>query len=875
MWSIENFQSRGHFDTEVSSNHFSSGFEYHRYETDEIQPIVENYALSYLRYPGGTQTENYFDPSNPNDPNPTALVNNAGSSTNVTTLSEFLNWADSLEISAVIVLPTWRYFDTESRSTVETAEQEIKEFVSKVLAGEYGDADIKAFEIGNEWFNQSMFDWTAQEFGELQSEIALWIQEAIAEFGLESEPDIWVQSRGSGTRDLDENGVDDNIELLAAFSDEELAVVDGITDHFYQPTRYDDVLDIDNANWVPSSRIDQLADAGWNVTGYDAIDVVVTEWNVRADRAELITGFERLPMFLGLFSDMIAAGVDFASVWTLQALGEGDGCLTQQNEADPTPTGLLFEMLLPLEGSKLVDFENDSALERDDYILLSETGEEAGYSFSFESENTVSVFWASGVNQATQIAYDFSGLFDAGYGLNAVTGLNVQEGQDPLDTEADGEISAVDFYSFSYSPSEFGVLGTDLAPYEVMRLDFVFGAGAGWNSLSEGYVSSGESQTFYGTENVDIFMGNGSADLVSYTAADAGLNINLCDVSENTNFGQGDLFVSIENLKGSYFCDTLIGDEQDNVIWGAAGDDTIHGSAGDDELRGDRGDDVLIGGAGADALVGGSGTDTADYSDATSGLVVDLQNPENNSGIAIGDTYESVENLLGSCSADILSGDAEDNVIQAMLSDDLVWGCAGDDVLIGYHGTDTLYGGIDQDSLYGGEGDDLLDGECGNDELRGDAGNDVISGGFGADTVIGGTGNDTLNGSAGSDLVFGGDGDDFVNGGWGCDLINGGEGADRFYHHGITCHGSDWIHDYDVSEGDVLIFGLEHATDEQFQLNTAHATSVTGERSGDDDVEEAFVIYEPTGQIIWALVDGGGQSSINLQIGSEVFDLVG
>ncbi len=34
------------------------------------------------------------------------------------------------------------------------------------------------------------------------------------------------------------------------------------------------------------------------------------------------------------------------------------------------------------------------------------------------------------------------------------------------------------------------------------------------------------------------------------------------------------------------------------------------------------------------------------------------------------------------------------------------------------------------------------------------------------------------------------------------------------------------------------------------------------------------MIYKPTGQIMWALVDGQGQSSINLQIGADVFDLL-
>ena len=88
-------------------------------------------------------------------------------------------------------------------------------------------------------------------------------------------------------------------------------------------------------------------------------------------------------------------------------------------------------------------------------------------------------------------------------------------------------------------------------------------------------------------------------------------------------------------------------------------------------------------------------------------------------------------------------------------------------------------------------------------------------------------------------------------------------------------HGSDWVQDYSATEGDVLVFGGTARAD-QFQVNFTHtANKETGERSGDDDVQEAFVIYKPTGQILWALVDGGGEASINLQIGAEVFDLLG
>ncbi|KPQ22352.1 MAG: hypothetical protein HLUCCA24_00280, partial [Rhodobacteraceae bacterium HLUCCA24] len=45
--------------------------------------------------------------------------------------------------------------------------------------------------------------------------------------------------------------------------------------------------------------------------------------------------------------------------------------------------------------------------------------------------------------------------------------------------------------------------------------------------------------------------------------------------------------------------------------------------------------------------------------------------------------------------------------------------------------------------------------------------------------------------------------------------------------------------------------------------------------AGDAGTDEAFVIYRPTGQILWALVDGAGEGSIELQIGGAVYDLLG
>jgi Ca2+-binding RTX toxin-like protein len=220
-----------------------------------------------------------------------------------------------------------------------------------------------------------------------------------------------------------------------------------------------------------------------------------------------------------------------------------------------------------------------------------------------------------------------------------------------------------------------------------------------------------------------------------------------------------------------------------------------------------------------------------------------------------------------------IEGTSDNDRLEGGTGKDTILGGEGSDTLIGGGGGDQLFGGATEDDLrdviYGGDGNDTAYGGAGNDEIRGDAGNDLLFGETGADTLIGGTGNDTLNGGSLGDVLFGGDGDDFLNGGFGFDRLNGGAGADTFFHLGVFDHGSDWIQDYSAADGDVLQIGIAGARRDQFQINIANTPN-----AGAADVAEAFVIYRPTGQIIWALVDGAGQESINLRIGAEVFDLL-
>ncbi|MFC3613821.1 M10 family metallopeptidase C-terminal domain-containing protein [Lutimaribacter marinistellae] len=343
--------------------------------------------------------------------------------------------------------------------------------------------------------------------------------------------------------------------------------------------------------------------------------------------------------------------------------------------------------------------------------------------------------------------------------------------------------------------------------------------------------------------------------------------------------------------------DVLSNAVDERVIGGTAGPDSLQGSTEDERILGFSGDDRLRPGGGNDTLDGGPGRDHADFSgrapsdQATQGgafLTADLGlgTAQEQAGQRL--SLVSIEDLTGTVLDDRLTGDATENVLMGLDGADRLTGFQGNDRIDGGIGADTLNGGdghdlltggpdgheADQhDVIYAGDGDDRAEGGGGNDQLFGQSGDDTLSGGFGADELHGQEGNDVVTGGALSDLVFGGDGGDFVNGGFGHDRINGGDGADRFFHLGVFDHGADWVQDYDSAEGDVLIFG-QVATAEDFQINYAHTATPDGDRSGDDDVAEGFVIYRPTEQVIWALVDGAGQDAVILHVGSDSFDLM-
>jgi Ca2+-binding RTX toxin-like protein len=281
-----------------------------------------------------------------------------------------------------------------------------------------------------------------------------------------------------------------------------------------------------------------------------------------------------------------------------------------------------------------------------------------------------------------------------------------------------------------------------------------------------------------------------------------------------------------ETIRDWWTADWSTGD----LIRAGDGNDVVRMGLGNDTIiawgSADDGNDVVEGGAGSDSIEGGAGNDR----------------------------------LYGASPFDTTMNDGSDTV-DGGLGADLVMGGGGDDLLIG--GPDE---GDLADVIYGHEGNDTIRGGGGNDSLLGGNGDDLVEGGAGADTLIGHGGDDTLSGGALADLIFGGLGDDFINGGFRSDRLNGGAGADRFFHAGVAGHGSDWIQDFAVEDA-LVAWDAARASD--FQVNRANTPG-----AGAAGVDEAFVIYKPTGQILWALVDGAALDSITLRIQEVNHDLL-
>jgi Ca2+-binding RTX toxin-like protein len=388
---------------------------------------------------------------------------------------------------------------------------------------------------------------------------------------------------------------------------------------------------------------------------------------------------------------------------------------------------------------------------------------------------------------------------------------------------------------------QLGNGGVTFADTGVTELSITGGTGndtiTGMAGVDHLYGGAG-NDTIVGGGGADILDGGTGTDTADYSASSAGVTVNLANTgAQSAGDAAGDVLSNVENITGSAFNDTLIGDAGANVLTGGAGNDVLIG--------GGTGNLLVNGSFEANLIGAGSWAPTATLTGwtAASGdfetwnhLTVSgqtytasdgVQSIELDSGMGLDRFYQDVQTVSGaqytlSFDAAMRAGTpSSTGTIQVFWNGNLIdsfdptstsWathsytvtGDGGSDRLTFSEvaaDNDSLGGLIDNVRLVG---NDILDGGAGNDTLIGGAGNDTLIGGNGINTAdystataavtvnlsmtgaqnTGSAGTDTLSGienltgSSYNDTLTGDANANVISGGAGNDTIAGGAGAD-------------------------------------------------------------------------------------------------
>jgi Ca2+-binding RTX toxin-like protein len=380
-----------------------------------------------------------------------------------------------------------------------------------------------------------------------------------------------------------------------------------------------------------------------------------------------------------------------------------------------------------------------------------------------------------------------------------------------------------------------GSNGNDLQIRGETGDDLIFGHQG--NDYLDGDDRSGNpllsgNDTLVGGAGNDTLDGNNGIDTADYgrESGTNGVTVNLVTGTATDTFGGTDTLVDIENVTGTARADNITaridsfvdaGDGNDNIttaaystatpftfatIRGGNGNDTIHANTAG-SYRGGVGNDRLIS---SDTGNDDGNFMLADYSDATSGIIVNLTatGGNNANGFLIADGQGGVDRvsgfttIMGSAHNDIFRVDStytslygnwvelrmgagNDNAIFtgvaggtiSYFNGDIGGGVLADlqhgtatDLNSGDHfiGSDMFSGAMRfrgtrfNDRINGSDSDGILiRGETGDDTIIGGAGNEYLDGDdrggnpdiSGNDTLTGGAGNDTLDGNNGIDIA--------------------------------------------------------------------------------------------------------------------------
>jgi len=250
---------------------------------------------------------------------------------------------------------------------------------------------------------------------------------------------------------------------------------------------------------------------------------------------------------------------------------------------------------------------------------------------------------------------------------------------------------------------------------------FYFDGGAGDDlfrgSAGDDTFIGGDGDDFViGRRGNDTFDGGAGSDRLSTFSLGQAFNPTQAYYADlalgqvlNNGFGEVVTLINVEGLSGgTFFADTFLGDENDNVIFGnLGGADLVDGRGGDDLLWLVSATGTVIGGAGIDtfSLINSRFVQgTSDQQPTFQGVEIDLVNGTLIDGFnETGGAISGIENITGSSLSDVLIGDGEDNIIELDRGADIADGGAGIDTVSFARGAGTTANLVDGTASYSAE----------------------------------------------------------------------------------------------------------------------------------------------------------------------------
>lgn len=635
------------------------------FHLDDINPqFTQNVAafnLSHIRWPGGSITENWFDPATPDVPLMVPRRDTMNlSHDSVLTFTEIMNFSKSTGRPVDIVVPTIHILKTNSAGIQfidEKAVADIQEFVRQALlpGGKYPDARVASIEIGNEYWSAM----TAKEYGRVANVLVKAVDRGIKASGSSYRPKILVQIGDAWGPDFDAGGeyhgkglswgqiLDQaNKDIVAQIDAASKKLISGTVDHFYTSHKGGVGLVDSDGGWAIKKRRE-----AWEKAGIKA-DTHLTEWNVKMDGLKQ-SDHPVFAMGGGLvetFEIALRGGAKSAHIWPVNQstpndlAGRADGGPGHLSSGGAT-FKLLSDNVRGLSPQNLTT-ESDRSVEK-----------------SLYRDALTSVLFLTPVRQGINTKVDLSAITPPRPGGEMFLKVTQQrvtrdETQDAFVGKGAGAKIVLDKEDNGQSISAWPVIA---GPYETVMIKVQ------WLTPP---VLAAAAPNFNGTQGPDKIVGNDSSQTIRALGGN-----------------------DVVHANGGH--DVVYGGEGDDKIYAGIGNDTVHGEGGNDYIESGNGNDVITGGNGNDVLHGQNHNDHLDGGHDNDKLY----------GGAMNDT------LLGGTGNDLLHGGAGNDHLVAGHGNDILYGEGDNDVLYfgnASYGSQRDIGGAGEDQATGGAGADVF-----------------------------------------------------------------------------------------------------------------------------------------------------------------------